>query len=150
MVNFKLLISVFLLCFFEISIAQEKDEKQVFDEGSETMPIYKGCEILATMAERSQCTQNSIMEFLRENTANPKGIESSDFTNGSVTVYARLLVTEEGKVDSVEIVHATSLKKEFSDAAIATIRKLPVFTPGQQNGKPVSVQYTVPIRFIKD
>lgn len=65
---------------------------------------------------------------------------------GSATVYFE--VNSMGTVQHVKLLRATG--SASVDSALVTVtKKLPRFTPGYQNGKPVTVSFTIPFSCIK-
>ena len=60
-------------------------------------------------------------------------------------VVVKFVVKSTGEVGTVNIV--CSVDKDLDDEAVRIIKSLPKFTPGYQNGKAVSVWYTVPVTF---
>ncbi len=60
-------------------------------------------------------------------------------------VFVSFVVTEKGDVQAIKILK--SLGPEYDAAVEAAVRKLPRFEPGRQDGKAVSVSYTVPVQF---
>jgi periplasmic protein TonB len=69
--------------------------------------------------------------------ANENGIEG--------TVYLRFEVTKTGSIGKVEL--QKGVDKLLDDEAIRVIKSLPKFKPGEQNGKKVSVWYSIPVTF---
>jgi protein TonB len=61
------------------------------------------------------------------------------------TVYVRFVIDKNGQVTNVEI--ARGADKILNEAALNHVKKMPAWKPGKQRGKPVRVQYVVPIRF---
>lgn len=61
-------------------------------------------------------------------------------------VFVTYCVNETGKVDSVSVL--LSSNELFNAEAIRVIRTLKEFKPGKQDGKPVPVKFTIPIRFV--
>ncbi len=59
-------------------------------------------------------------------------------------VFIRFIVDENGDVQSPEILR--DIGAGCGDAAVAAIEKVK-FTPGKQNGQPVSVYFTLPVTF---
>lgn len=61
-------------------------------------------------------------------------------------VYVRFVVTRKGRVDKISVIKGIDpiLDKE----AKRIIKSLPDWTPGQRNGKPVDVWYTIPVTFM--
>lgn len=62
------------------------------------------------------------------------------------TVYVKFVIDKYGKVTDVDIARGSD--KIFNKAALAHIMQMPDWTPGKQRGKPVKVQFVVPIRFV--
>ena len=58
-------------------------------------------------------------------------------------VYVNFVIERNGRVSSITI--ARGVDKLIDDEAIRVIKKLPTFQPAKQRGKPVRMQYTVPI-----
>ncbi|MDO5074430.1 MAG: TonB family protein [Bacteroidales bacterium] len=63
---------------------------------------------------------------------------------GVVTL--RFVVLEDGRVGEVQVVK--SLESHCDAEAIRVVKSLPRFTPGKQQGKPVRVWFTLPIRYV--
>jgi protein TonB len=62
------------------------------------------------------------------------------------TVYVRFVVDKDGSVTKVAI--AKSLHQDYDNASLAVVKKMPKWTPGEQAGKKVKVQYDLPIKFL--
>jgi bla regulator protein blaR1 len=60
-------------------------------------------------------------------------------------VYTQFTVDTKGKLVDIEVARSTN--DIFNEAALDVIRAMPIWSPGKQRGKPVSVKVTVPIRF---
>ncbi len=64
----------------------------------------------------------------------------------SGTIYVRFVVDKNGQIKNV------SLSKGIDDvhdkAALAVVKKMPQWIPGEQAGKPVNVRYDLPIKII--
>lgn len=60
-------------------------------------------------------------------------------------VVVEFVVNETGEIHNTKIVRG--LKYGCDDEAIRVIKGMPLWKPGKQNGKPVSVYYTLPIQF---
>ena len=129
---FKLLVPTVILCLVcVVNInAQDSGNKKgdVFFK-VEVMPKYPGGE------EALRVDISKSVKYPDE--AKKKGIQGK--------VYVTFVVNEEGKVVDSKIARgvAPSLDKE----ALRVMSELKTWTPGEQKGKPVKVQYTVPINF---
>ena len=62
------------------------------------------------------------------------------------TIYVSFVVTKTGEVTDVKI--SKSLDPDHDRAAIAVVKKMPKWTPGEQFGKPVAVNYHLPIKIV--
>ncbi|MGI4819978.1 MAG: energy transducer TonB, partial [Janthinobacterium lividum] len=60
-------------------------------------------------------------------------------------LFASFTVAATGDVADVKIIKG--LATAYDEATLAAIQKLPRFVPGKQSGKPVAVNFTVPITF---
>jgi protein TonB len=73
-------------------------------------------------------------------------IDLSKQYTGSATVYFE--VSPSGAVQHVKLLRATG-SASVDSALIAATKKLPLFLPGYQNGKPVTVGFTMPFSCFK-
>ena len=64
-----------------------------------------------------------------------------DYDQG--TVYVSFVVNKDGSIQDVKILRG--LSNELNKAAIAVVKSMPNWTPGESNGKPVRVRFTLPI-----
>jgi len=126
----------------EIEIVEEEEEDdEIFNFAVvENKPIFPGCEKLATENDKFMCFNQGIMKHIGKNFEFPElarqmGIQGK--------VYVNFVIEKNGKVSTVTI--ARGVDKLIDDEAIRVIKKLPTFIPAKQRGKPVRMQYTVPI-----
>ena len=94
----------------------------------EEMPIYKG-------------GIEEMRKFISDE------VKKSKLTKGSEKVFLKLLINPEGKILNIDILN--NPKVEYVEEAVKITRKFPDFTPGKQNGKPVYVYESFPIKFIE-
>ena len=108
----------------------------------ENMPALGDCKKMRG-DERHQCTQMEIIKYVSQNTKYPP-IAKDAGIQGTVFVY--FVVDKKGKVTDAKVLRPVDprLDKE----ALRVIESLPEFEPGEQRGKAVSVQYTIPVKFI--
>lgn len=64
----------------------------------------------------------------------------------SGTIYVSFVVGKTGQVTNVKI--SKSLDPEHDRAAMAVVKKMPKWTPGEMFGKPVAVNYHLPIKIV--
>lgn len=86
--------------------------------------------------------QAALLKFISSHIQYPQAAADN---NVQGKVYVKFVVTSTGKVDKVQI--ARSVDKALDQEALRVCRMLPNFTPGRQNGQPVSVWYTLPVTF---
>ena len=128
-----------------IEINAEEEKLEAEEPGFmivETMPALGHCKEL-TGAERDQCTQLEIIKFTSSNTKYPP-IAKDAGIQGTVFVY--FLVGKDGKVKDARVLR--SVDPRLDAEALRVIKSLPDFSPGTQQGEPVDVQYTAPVKFI--
>lgn len=121
---------LFLVLSVLYSSAQESqnDEKEVYTI-VETMPLYPGGD-------------KELLEFVSNNVEYPKKAKDAGITG---VVYVSYIVNKKGKVKKVRVVRGAD--KLLNKAAVKCIKKIKGYKPGTQKGKPVNVQFTIPIRF---
>ncbi len=126
-----------------IEIIDEMDENggEIFTpEFVENKPVYPGCEEFATEAEKFKCFNEKIMKHIAKNFTFP---EMARNIGAQGKMYVNFVIEKDGSVSNVII--ARGVDKLLDDEAIRTVKTLPKFTPAKQQGKPVRMQYTVPI-----
>ena len=106
----------------------EPEPEKVFDM-VEQMPQFPG-------------GQAEMMQFISKNMKYPT-IAQENGTQGRVT--CQFVVGADGKVRDVKVLRGVDpyLDKE----AVRVIMSMPKWIPGKQNGKAVSVKYTIPVMF---
>ena len=105
----------------------EKTE-EVF-QSVEQMPQFPGGEV-------------ALMKFLQSHINYPP-MAAENNVQGRVVV--QFVVDKTGRVG--EVIIARSVDKDLDKEAVRVCKSLPKFTPGRQNGQPVSVWYTLPVTF---
>ncbi len=81
----------------------------------------------------------AIVKQIQDNLVHPSG----PLQEGRV--FVSFVVQADGSVGDTKIVR--SLTPVYDEAVVAAIQKLPRFVPGQQDGRPVAVSFTVPVTF---
>jgi TonB family protein len=118
------------------SEVQTKDSSTTASETSET-PL----EVAEIMPEFPGGTE-ALLSFIKDNLEYPqKAIDEQ--TEGRVII--RFVINSNGEISEPTILKG--INKNLDQAAIDVINKLPRWKPGQQDGQPVSVRFTLPIVF---
>lgn len=81
----------------------------------------------------------AMLKFISDNIKYPKGVEAKGL------VVVTFVVDQKGQVTDVKAVR--SPHPALSAEAVRVIKKLKGWTPATQNGRPVSVSFTLPVRF---
>jgi TonB family protein len=108
---------------------EEEAQKEIFVVVEE-MPVFPGGD-------------EALMKFINNNVQYPTSAKEKRITG---RVIIRFAVMAKGNIDNVSVLK--SVDAELDAEAIRVVKSLPVWTPGQQGGKPVNVWYSVPISFL--
>jgi len=85
---------------------------------------------------------NALQQFISNNLKYPKeAIET--YSQGKV--FVRFIINEEGAVTALEAV--SGINQYLKEEALRVVRLMPRWIPGMKDGKPVKVNYTLPINF---
>jgi TonB family protein len=108
---------------------EEKDEKPFFvvDE----MPEFPGGQV-------------AMYEYISKNIVYPDRVKGKA-TSG--TVYVQFTITSSGKVTNVKVIRGMPDGKALETEAMRVVRSMPDWKPGRIGGRPVSVYFTIPIKF---
>ncbi len=119
-----------------------KKDGKVF-KVAEEMPIFHGCdERTDSPGLKKKCSDTNLLQFIFANIKYPKEAEAAG-AEGMVVV--SFIIDKSGKVVEPEIVR--SVHPLIDKEVLRVIRLMPEWTPGKQEGKAVSVEYKLPIRF---
>ena len=115
--------------YVPVQVVEEEPEEQTIFEVVENMPDFPG-------------GQAALMQYLAKNIKYPT-IAQENGTQGRVT--CQFVVGADGRVRDVNVLRGVDpyLDKE----AVRVIMSMPKWIPGKQNGKAVSVKYTIPVVF---
>lgn len=122
--------------------AEEDANKPVPFASSARKPIFPGCSSRNIEKEES-CTKTRIRRFVGKQLSYPDEALKKR-VEGVVNVY--FIVEKNGVVSSVKALNKLGYGCE--EEAIRLVKKLPKFEPGKDaNGRPLRVQYQLPVRF---
>ena len=89
--------------------------------------------------------EEALFNFIRKNINYPI-FEKSELISG--TVYVTFVINKKGKVENAIIIRGVKGGKGLEIEALRVINKMPDWSPGLTNNKPVKVQFTFPIKFM--
>ena len=128
----------------EIEDTESDEDTEIIEEEETTdevfmivedMPRFKGC-------SDDACTQGEIMKYIARNTKYPAIAKENGITG---RVFVSFVVDKSGSVTSVKVLRGVD--KYLDAEALRVVKSMPKFSPGKQRGKPVKVQYNVPISY---
>lgn len=121
------------------------EEEEVVDDTPfmvvEHMPALGACKDLRG-DERNQCTNTEIVKYIASNTKYPPIAKDAGIQG---TVYVYFVVDRTGKVKDARVLR--EVDQRLDKEALRVVKSLPDFEPGEQRGKAVPVQYTIPVKF---
>lgn len=127
-------------------IKEVEPEEPVEDFGFEVVeevPVYPGCEGLATNEERKSCMSKKVSEFVNRKFNTSIGSELG--LSGVHRIYVQFKIEAGG---SVTVIGARGPHPKLEQEAVRVARSLPEMQPGRQRGKAVGVIYSLPIVFM--
>lgn len=110
--------------------------------GVEEVPLFPGCDALASNEKRKACLNDKVNSFVTKNFNTAIG-EDLNLT-GTNLVLVMFTVDTQGKITDIK---TRAPHPRLEEEARRVINKLPKMEPGRQGGKAVPVQYSIPIRF---
>jgi periplasmic protein TonB len=109
----------------------------------EDMPIFPGCnDDQLSKDEKKECTSNKLLAFLYSKIKYPEIARQNEIEG---TVYLRFVIEKDGSVNTATILR--DIGGGCGDEALRVLNTMPKWTPGKQRGRPVRVQYNLPIKF---
>ena len=109
---------------------------------AEQMPRFQGCAGITDQAAAKACSEQALFGFLRKQLHYPP-IAKENGIQGTVTL--QFVVEKDGSIS--DLVVARGQPAGLSEEAVRVTELMPDWEPGMQNGQPVRVKFTLPIRF---
>lgn len=107
----------------------------------ETVPTYPGCENLDNAAAK-KCMSEQITNFVNKNFDTNAVKPYAE--KGTNRIYIRFVISKEGTVENIQ---ARASSPELVEEGKRVVALLPKMKPGENDGKPVDVLYSLPIIF---
>jgi protein TonB len=85
---------------------------------------------------------SALYKYLSDNLVYP---DSARVNGVSGKVFVHFIIDEKGKVVDAKVIKGIGWGCD--EEALRLVRKMPDWKPGKQNGRPVQVRFTLPIRF---
>lgn len=120
-------------------------------EGLEPVEVVEGerpdsnaVQVFAEQMPEFPGGQQALIDFLRQNVRYPE-LERDNDVQG--TVYVGFVVDKTGKVRDAKVLRGVPKGPGLETEALRVVRMMPAWKPGMQLGKPVHVQFTIPVKF---
>ena len=107
----------------------------------ETVPTYPGCENLDNAAAK-KCMSEQITNFINQNFDTNAVKPYAE--KGTNRIYVRFAITKDGNIENIQ---ARASSPELVEEGKRVVALLPKMKPGENDGKPVDVLYSLPIIF---
>jgi TonB family protein len=118
------------------------EEEQIF-KVVEEMPRFPGCEQKAIgRRELKKCSQEEMLRFMAENIKYPK-IAKENGVEGTAVI--QFVVGKSGKIKKAKVLRDPGAG--CGNEALRVVNTMPLWIAGKQRGRPVDVQYTLPVAF---
>ncbi|MFT4645060.1 MAG: protein TonB [Planctomycetota bacterium] len=138
-------LSFLLVILFSVTLSysQKSNKDSEIFTVVESMPVFSKKCVLYSGDRQNQCTIKAIQNYSAGVDYPQKAINA----DAEGKVYIRFVVQKNGKVKDVRLLRSSGYEI-LDDVAFKHIKKMPKFAkPGYQRGKPVKVQYNIPIIF---
>jgi TonB family protein len=121
-----------------------EEVKEIFKK-VDKMPVFQGCEDIEDANTKRNCGQQNLLQYVYKNLKYPAEARALRVQGMSVVSF---VINKDGIVENPEI--KRNLGYGTAEAAYNLIDKMQkeiTWEPGEQGGKKVAVQYTLPLRF---
>ncbi len=108
----------------------------------EEMPHFPGCENIRKKEKRDKCAQDKMLQFIYKNIKYPN-IAKENGVEGTVVI--SFVVEKDGSITDVRIVR--EIGGGCGKEAMRVVKMMPKWVPGKQRGRPVRVQFNLPVKF---
>lgn len=119
-----------------------KEEEEEIFKVVEDNPAFPGCEDISDKAEKKKCAETKMLQFIYSNIKYPP-IARENGVEG--TVYVKFVVEKDGSITAPEVVR--DIGAGCGDEALRVVKMMPNWEPGKQRGRPVRVQFNLPVKY---
>ncbi|MGY5352076.1 energy transducer TonB [Wenyingzhuangia sp. IMCC45533] len=124
---------------------EDKNEENIPFISVENIPVFPGCEKYKYDKTKSKkCFSSKISKFFTKKF--DASIASDLNLTGIQSIYSQFIIGSNGYI--TEDITTRSARPELSKQVEKILMKLPKMEPAQQNGKPVNIIYTLPVKFL--
>jgi protein TonB len=110
----------------------DHEEDEIAYTSVEEMPAFPG-------------GAEGLMKYIQSNLTFPQHEKENGISG---TVYVYFIINKEGNVEDAKIVRGVKGGVGLDNEALRVIKAMPKWSIPRQNGKPVKVQFTYPVKFV--
>ena len=108
------------------------------------MPLFGDCGSVSK-DEKMDCSNKALFGYILNNLKYPKEAEKE---NAEGTVVVGFVINKEGEIENPEILKSVH---PLCDAEVLRVTNaMPAWTPAKKDGKPVAIEYKLPVKFKLD
>jgi TonB family protein len=130
----KVLVFTIFICSSTLLFSQEDIDREEVFTIVEHMPKFPGGD-------------TSMLNWVYEKIREIGFPENESRAEISGTCYVTFIIDKEGNVTNPKILRGVTYGPGYDKIALRVVKAMPKWTPGKQNGREISVQYTLPIAF---
>ena len=110
---------------------------------SEVMPRYPGCEEEGlSEIDRELCAKKKMLNYIYTTMRYPRKALDERVQGKAIVKFT---VRKDGTIGNIKTL--SGLCKEIEETVTQIVENMPVWIPGYKDGKPVDVEYTLPVKF---
>lgn len=106
----------------------------------ERMPYLAECDGPESWSEREVCSDQKLLQFIMQHLRFPQVLDCF-----STMVVVSFIIKEDGSISDAQILR--SMHPLLDAEVLRVVNMLPPFRPGERFGKPVAVEFSLPLRF---
>lgn len=125
-----------------VTKVDEPIDKTMSINNVQKTPIFRGCEGLSE-EENRKCFERKIQKHIQRY-FNSEIAQDVGLGSGKYKIYTQFVIDKSGEISDIKV---RAPHKRLEKETNKVVNKIPKFTPGKQNNKPVKVKYTLPISF---
>lgn len=110
---------------------------------NEELPRFPGCEDLGLEPEEFiKCSDKKLVEYLSANIKYPRYSREAGIEGQAIVQF---VINKDGQVTDIKVLNGVS--RDIKQEVIRLVSEMPKWKPGMQDGNPVKVLFTLPLRF---
>jgi TonB family protein len=122
-----------------IVIEEKPVERVIEEEETDHTPPFTVVEEMPSFPGGEEAR----LKFLQDNINYPQIAKESGIQG---TIYVSFIVDSKGRISDAKVIRG--IGGGCDEEALRIIKSMPVWNPGKQAGRPVKVQFTMPIKFM--